>query len=203
MSETTDMHNKILHAALLVFSANGYHNATTKEIAKEAGCNTVTLFRHFKDKEKLFHEVIMKYHDYVFDPEDLDRKLSYINLRGDFKIMADYFFETMYKNIYMGRIFVSESNNFEIVRKYAWFIPHPLVDFVSGYLTSMYMDKIRPHDTVLIAESFISYLTRTWMRLNTNDSIITLSREIEKEMADTLEVSVNFAVDVVMSIIKT
>ena len=46
--------DKILEAALFLFSKKGYLGATTKEIAKEAGIAELTLFRHFASKEKLF-----------------------------------------------------------------------------------------------------------------------------------------------------
>ena len=48
---------KIIDAALSVFSSKGFRGATTKEIARTAGINEVTLFRHFGKKENLFSEV--------------------------------------------------------------------------------------------------------------------------------------------------
>ncbi len=47
----------IVDAALEVFSSKGFRGATTKEIARVAGINEVTLFRYFKRKENLFSEV--------------------------------------------------------------------------------------------------------------------------------------------------
>lgn len=49
---------KILDAALKLFSEKGYTGATTRVIAEEAGVNELTLFRKFKTKENLFHRVI-------------------------------------------------------------------------------------------------------------------------------------------------
>jgi AcrR family transcriptional regulator len=49
---------KILDAALLLFSQKGYLGATTKEIAAESGVAEVTLFRHFSSKEALLEEVL-------------------------------------------------------------------------------------------------------------------------------------------------
>ncbi|MFQ5902423.1 MAG: TetR/AcrR family transcriptional regulator [Candidatus Binatia bacterium] len=48
---------KIVDAALRVFSSKGFRGATTKEIARAAGINEVTLFRYFGNKENLFSEV--------------------------------------------------------------------------------------------------------------------------------------------------
>ncbi|MCZ2108958.1 MAG: TetR/AcrR family transcriptional regulator [Dehalococcoidia bacterium] len=45
--------HRILSAAHRIFSAEGFHGATTKRIAAEAAVNEVTLFRHFPSKEQL------------------------------------------------------------------------------------------------------------------------------------------------------
>lgn len=55
-----DTRNRILKAALELFSTQGYTAATTRQIASLAGVTEVTLFRHFPAKEKLFEEVVCK-----------------------------------------------------------------------------------------------------------------------------------------------
>jgi len=52
---------RILDAAFNMFSKRGYLGAPTREIAKLAGVNEVTLFRHFGSKEALFEEVLRQY----------------------------------------------------------------------------------------------------------------------------------------------
>ena len=49
---------RILDAALDVFSQKGFHSATTDEIAERAGVGKGTLYRHFETKEKLFEELV-------------------------------------------------------------------------------------------------------------------------------------------------
>lgn len=44
---------RILDAAARVFEEVGFREATTRRIADEAGVNEVTLFRHFRSKERL------------------------------------------------------------------------------------------------------------------------------------------------------
>ncbi len=56
-----DTREKIMDAALVLFSKKGYIGATTREIAGNAGVAEVTLFRHFSSKERLFEEVINTY----------------------------------------------------------------------------------------------------------------------------------------------
>jgi len=53
--------DRILDAALKLFSQKGYLGAPTREIAREARVAEVTLFRHFPAKEALFKEVIRRY----------------------------------------------------------------------------------------------------------------------------------------------
>jgi AcrR family transcriptional regulator len=51
-------HQRLLAAAARVFARDGLDGATTREIAREAGLNEVTLFRHFQTKERLLAAVI-------------------------------------------------------------------------------------------------------------------------------------------------
>jgi len=49
---------KILDAALEVFSHKGFHVATVDEIAERAGVGKGTLYRYFSNKETLFNELV-------------------------------------------------------------------------------------------------------------------------------------------------
>ena len=46
--------NEVLDAALKVFSASGYHNATVDDIAREAGISKGACYQHFSSKEEIF-----------------------------------------------------------------------------------------------------------------------------------------------------
>jgi AcrR family transcriptional regulator len=50
--------DKILRAATGVFAKRGVSGATTREIARRARVNEVTLFRHFRNKDELLERVI-------------------------------------------------------------------------------------------------------------------------------------------------
>lgn len=52
---------RILEAAFNMFSKRGYRGSPTREIARLAGVNEVTLFRLFGSKETLFEEVLRHY----------------------------------------------------------------------------------------------------------------------------------------------
>lgn len=53
-----DLRTRILEAAAKVYSEVGFRGATTRRIASEAGCNELTLFRHFGAKAALIHEAV-------------------------------------------------------------------------------------------------------------------------------------------------
>ncbi len=50
--------DRILEAAKGEFGERGIEAATTRGIAKRAGCNEVTLFRHFESRQKLLAAVV-------------------------------------------------------------------------------------------------------------------------------------------------
>jgi AcrR family transcriptional regulator len=52
--------NRILDAAEHVFSRDGFQGATTREIAREAGVNEVTIFRHFHTRDELLHSTLKR-----------------------------------------------------------------------------------------------------------------------------------------------
>lgn len=66
-SSPQDTREKILEAALDLFSTNGFHSTTTRKIAQKAGVNEVTLFRHFNTKMALFQEVVIEIRKLGFD----------------------------------------------------------------------------------------------------------------------------------------
>jgi AcrR family transcriptional regulator len=68
-NETKDARSRILEAALDLFSEKGLEATTTIKIAKKAGVNEVTLFRHFKSKMALFDAVMDEVKKAGFDTE--------------------------------------------------------------------------------------------------------------------------------------
>ncbi len=52
------MKERLIESARAEFSDRGIESATTRGIAERAGCNEVTLFRHFESKEKLLAAVV-------------------------------------------------------------------------------------------------------------------------------------------------
>ncbi len=58
LQQKSSSKERILDAALEIFSLKGFHSATTDEIAERAGVGKGTLYRYFATKEKLFEELV-------------------------------------------------------------------------------------------------------------------------------------------------
>ncbi|WP_170920361.1 TetR/AcrR family transcriptional regulator [Desulfacinum hydrothermale] len=54
----TDTRDRILEAALEVFSEKGFHHATMDEIADRAGVGKGTVYRYFSSKDNLFSQLV-------------------------------------------------------------------------------------------------------------------------------------------------
>lgn len=57
-SEKPDTRRRLIDAARAEFSDKGIESATTRGIAERAGCNEVTIFRHFESKQNLLAAVV-------------------------------------------------------------------------------------------------------------------------------------------------
>ncbi len=59
MNEKTEPNKseKILKAAVCIFSEKGYHGTTMRDIATCAGCSLPMLYYYYENKEKLFYEI--------------------------------------------------------------------------------------------------------------------------------------------------
>lgn len=67
MARLKDKEETILNAAFEVFSANGFTNASMKDIAVKAGLGKGTLYEYFQNKEDLFIQVVEVQLNYYFN----------------------------------------------------------------------------------------------------------------------------------------
>lgn len=54
MAKKTDVPSRIVRAAIALFSRQGYHRTSTRDIARLADVSEVTLYRYFEHKEDVF-----------------------------------------------------------------------------------------------------------------------------------------------------
>ncbi len=162
----------ILRSALRVFSHKGYAGATISAIATGAGVNNLTVFRHFQGKENLFREVVLHYHDIPLDDAALDVALAGAPVAEGLTILSRAFFEVMFRNIHIIRIFIIESRHFPWVREMSWRMPPALVAYLRSYLASvMPPARDRERRLPLLADMFLAHITRLTLQYNKHDSI--------------------------------
>jgi AcrR family transcriptional regulator len=148
--------HKILEAGLKTFSKEGYLGATTREIAREANIAEVTLFRHFRTKERLFEEVI---NSYSFLPalRDLLAEIEKMKYKDALMLIAKRFIETLVLRKDMIRIMHAEMHRYpgKIHKIYHAFIDS-IIDTLASYFDSMQKKKVlRRFDSVHGARAFL------------------------------------------------
>jgi len=105
MKETSQ---RILEAALKVFSRDGVSGATTREIARVAKVNEVTLFRYFKNKNELLRQALLcsaARYEQVFAEASLD---STDDLRRTVRSYAQAYANKLRENEDLVRTFMGE-----------------------------------------------------------------------------------------------
>jgi AcrR family transcriptional regulator len=60
---------RILEAALQLFSSRGYRATSVRDIATEAGVSTGNVYHHFPDKETIYLTLLDKYWEAIDDPD--------------------------------------------------------------------------------------------------------------------------------------
>lgn len=92
MKQGEDTREKILKAALKLFSRHGYEGARMEKIAAEVGINKASIYFHFKGKEEifdvLFHSIIKKYDaklDFIFrDVDDMTIRENLVRIYTEY-----------------------------------------------------------------------------------------------------------------------
>jgi AcrR family transcriptional regulator len=98
---------RILEAAAQTFSREGIQGATTRQIAREAGVNEVTLFRHFKSKEQLLGAVLER--GLASEIALMNEHSSWKeNLRESMEKYARHYYSHLQKKQGFARAFIAE-----------------------------------------------------------------------------------------------
>ena len=99
---------RLLDAAAQTFSRDGLRGATTREIARVAGVNEVTLFRHFKSKEQLLRAVLQR--GLASEVAIMDQHSSWKeNLRESMEKYARHYFSHLERKKGIARAFLAEA----------------------------------------------------------------------------------------------
>ena len=100
---------RLLDAATETLNRVGIQGATTREIARRAGVNEVTLFRHFKSKEQLLRAVLQR--GLAAEAAILDEHSSWKeNLRKSMEKYARHYYSHLEKKQGIARAFLAEGH---------------------------------------------------------------------------------------------
>lgn len=190
-------HERILQGALEVISEKGFSVASIRDISNRVDCNSITIFRHFEDKQTLFLRVVERFCDLDYDTDTLDRELGYTDIREDLTTIAKHFFDVLYANIHIIRIFISEAPQHGEISKYAWYLPSPMEKYVMTYLETLYPRVISPMNATLIAEMFTAYVMRACLRISVHGNTEQPGKNPANAAKDTLPLSANMIADIV------
>lgn len=138
-----DTEQKILDAALKIFSKNGYVGARTRIIAKESGFTEMTLFRKFETKENLFNQVLITNQERIV--KDFDALLKLNETDGPeecFKALVNSIVDLVDENFSFVNILVYERER----------IPHSVIrNFIfhlAKHLENMFPNKNINYDVL-------------------------------------------------------
>lgn len=154
----SDTRQRIIEAALGVFSDKGYEAASTREIAVGAGVSEITLFRHFGNKENLFREALESRAPVSLLTESLAQRMTG-DLREDLTHLAQTYLQVQFKHLDLIRISMMEIPRNPSYASIVYMIPKQLQDHLAGYLTELAnRGIIQDADFTLLARMFYGQL---------------------------------------------
>jgi AcrR family transcriptional regulator len=108
-------HERLLAAAAKVFARDGLTGATTREIAREAGVNEVTLFRLFHTKLNLLAKVLERVFDSPASPQSSRSEAPSLEmcLTEIVQEYAENYSAHLSKNFALVRVLVGEIQHFQ------------------------------------------------------------------------------------------
>ena len=182
MSRKTETRNKIMEVALKLFSEQGYYATPTKLIAKEAGINELTLFRHFGSKENLFQETTDKYVKEMDIRHNIKELIEQDFEQSIEKIASDYLeFCFQNKKIYKIQMRLKD-NEKEFVRLK---LSREFSVVLQGYFEELITNKIIKGNPELMSVTFINSILGAYtVYLMTEDTFCSIDiREVVLEHA--------------------
>lgn len=162
----TETRDRLLKAAIQVFSTEGYVGATTREIARVADVSEVTLFRHFQSKEQLLNAVAQ--HITALRTEGFTHQDEWTyDLRRDLLHYAKLYDDMLEEYEALFRMFIGEAHRHpieavEVLQRSLM----PLREHLISYLhTCIDRGSVRPDATLpLVVDQFTGMLLSGMIR---------------------------------------
>jgi AcrR family transcriptional regulator len=185
---------RILEAAARVFAEKGYARATTREMAAAADVNEVTLFRHFGNKQNLFHAVIRAYGGPAVKA-DLEARLTG-EYAEDLQIMGSALLEVLLERGDALRLMLCESAFFPEVREVMVQNPRQIFQMLAQYFERQsergWIKALPPQAMAQVfAGTLFSYSVAQWIFVEALEPGLS----VEDLVATLVEVFVNGTVE--------
>ena len=157
LSNQNKTRQRILDAAQESFQSLGYARTTTQKIAQKAGIAEVTLFRHFGNKEKLFHAIAQNIGG---GPhlDSLEAILTY-DLESDLRIFFKNALRFFLEQQDAIRMLLFESTHFPEMKTALAQNPKGMIELLDRYFkTQITAGKIQIINTQETAQAFMSMI---------------------------------------------
>lgn len=182
--------DKIIDATIELVNEKGYKGATTREIAKEAGVNEVTLFRHFGNKKGIIEAVIKKYEVSELLKTTFTDKVIW-DLEKDLTMLAREHHSVLEQKKTIILLSFKEAAKFPELNELIKHIPQMYIDQLQIYFEEMVAkEKIKTTDPATVASNFFLmnfgyFLMKT--RLNPAGEELSLDDFIENNIKNFIQ----------------
>ena len=181
-SRPADTRQRLLDAARAEFGLNGIDGATTRAIAERAGCNEVTLFRHFESKLKLLAAVVQETSREFLALTDCAH-LQCGDIATDLACLAEVCFKSMEQSQDMARAIIGEGQRRPtLANELIGDVMAPLHQRIAAYLREQQQaGQVRSDlDTIAFAEILTASLFRGMLRFTSGLSALDRSTWIHR-----------------------
>ena len=161
MPTGTGTRERLQRASLELFAKNGYDGTSTREIARRAGVNEVTIFRLFGSKEKLLYSALEMIGDIrpaimTFDAEPSG------DMVGDLVSFGTLMSRNMLARAPVMKLAMADARRRPQMWKRLSPAPVAIIEFLTLYFTNAAKNgQIRDTDPGLAATAFFSFFFRS------------------------------------------
>jgi len=136
MKQVLDTQEKILQATIELIKEKGFKGATTREIARRAGVNEVTLFRYFQNKNGLVKAAFEKLSYVPPLSKALKEKVEW-DLEKDLLMFSKIYQRLLSENRDLILISLKEANLFPELQQQIANIPLQIKEYLIEYFKAM------------------------------------------------------------------
>jgi len=179
----SDKRNRIINAALIVFSKDGFQNSKIEHIAKTADIGKGTLYEYFSSKEELFLQVFTNFKEFVLskywvvlnDGGDPLTKLERI-AKISAEICADDKIQMRFLAQFSFECIIREKGNkvSELLNEYN----EEIAALISGIVKEGIEEGLlKPLDVEILSKNFTDTLFGMYMRYQLSDDKMNLEAD--------------------------